>query len=118
MPNECWNYITITATKEELAELIDREFNSYTEDTFEILRRGSEAIEFKLWTQWHPNFEWLESLLTIYPSCWIKNYWSVEDGQAGIWIGTVKQGKSDIRSFGWEEMSIEEEMYKFRTAPK
>ena len=28
---------------------------------------------------WQPDFEWLESLITNYPECWIKNEWWEEE---------------------------------------
>jgi hypothetical protein len=114
MPNDCWNYLTITADKEQITQLLENEFKEHTEDTFRVLKRGVEAVHCKVWSAWHPDFAWLETLLTKYTSCWVKNVWLVEDGEAGVWIGTARKGKVEIRSLDWEEMSIEEEMYRYR----
>jgi len=114
MPNNCWNYLTITGEEEELKNIIKEEFKSLPSNHFNILQRGQEALKCKLWSAWHPNFEWLESLLEKYPSIWVKDIWTVEDGEAGAWIGTARSGKKEIRQLTWEDMSIEEEMYRFR----
>jgi len=111
MPNDCWNYLTITADKEELKNLILEEFKN---QNVKILQRGPEALKCKLLSAWHPNFDWLEGLLEKYPSVWIKNIWTVEDGEAGVWIATVRNGKKEVSQLTWDDMSIEEEMYRFR----
>ena len=116
MPNDCWNHITITADKDDLIQIMKNEFAKYEgkEEIFSISQRGDEAVRLRIWSAWHPDFQWLESLLRKYPSCWVKNEWTVEDGQAGVWLGTVREGKEEIRQFLWEDMSIEEEVYRFR----
>ena len=118
MPNDCWNHITITADKDELSQLMENEFTKYQQreenEIFSISQRGDQAVRIRIWSAWHPDFQWLESLLTKYPSCWVKDEWNVEDGQAGVWLGTAREGKKEIRQFLWEDMSIEEEAYRFR----
>ena len=56
---------------------------------------------------------WLQTLLTTYSSCWIKNDWIVEDGKAGMWIGSNKQGEKHITSSEWDDLSLEAEHYYF-----
>ena len=116
MPNDCWNHITITADKDDLTKLMANEFAKYQgeEEIFSISQRGDEAVRLRIWSAWHPDFELLKGLLRKYPSCWVKNEWTVEDGQAGVWLGTAREGKEEIRQFLWEDMSIEEEVYRFR----
>jgi hypothetical protein len=114
MPNDCWNYLTITADEEELAEILKEEFKDNSPDNFTILQRGKEAVSCKMWSAWHPNFVWMEGLLEKYPTVWVKNTWSVEDGEAGVWVGTGRGGTKSIRQLTWEDMSIEEEFYRFR----
>jgi hypothetical protein len=40
--------------------------------------------------------------------------WPVEDGEAGVWVRTRRGRKKTIRQLTLEEMTIEEEMYRFR----
>jgi hypothetical protein len=122
MPNDCYNYITIThKDSNELDNIINTEFSQFlTKDytsnnnqRFYIYRRGDYGIEFKLWTPWRAEFEWLESFIEKYPEAWIKNTWLSEDGSAGIWIGTMRSGEKDIKRLDWQDMCLEEEMLTF-----
>jgi len=114
MPNECWNNLTITANKDELDKLVDTEFTEVPEWAIKITNRGNLAVRLSLWTAWRPDTEKLEKLIVKYPSCWIKNIWSEEGGLAGIWIGSTKNGEKFIQQLEWNDMSIEEECYRFR----
>lgn len=122
MPNHCDNIITITIkNSDELYRLIDDEFGhflnkNYTSndnEKFYIYRSGDYGINFKLRSDWVADFIWLEGLITKYPEIWIKNNWLSEDGSAGIWIGTMRNGEKEIKRLDWQDMSLEEEMYTF-----
>lgn len=122
MPNDCYNTMTITHTNsDELDDLIDAEFGhflnkNYTSndnDKFYIHRRGDYGITFRLWSAWVADFVWMEGLITKYPKAWIKNSWLSEDGSAGIWIGTMRNGEKEIKRLDWFDMCLEEEMYTF-----
>ena len=113
MPNDCWNSMTIIADKGDLYALMAIEFKDVPEWALQIKRRGVEAVLLNLWSKWHPDFKWLEQLLVKYPSCWVKNDWSEEGGDAGVWIGCAKTG--EIKRLDWREFSIEENSYHFRT---
>ena len=122
MPNDCYNTMTITHTNsDELDDLLNTEFGhfftkNYTSNDnnkFYIYRRGDHGIEFKLWSPWVADFVWLEGLIIKYPKAWIKNTWLSEDGSAGVWIGTMRNGEKEINRLEWRDMSIEEEMYTF-----
>ena len=113
MPNDCWNYIMLTADEAELNKFVSTELE-IPKKKYKVEARGLEAIRLKLWSEWKPDFEWLESLLVKYPSCWIKNEWIVEDGEAGTWIGTARGGEKVIKQLMWDDMSIEESAYRFR----
>ena len=107
--------MTITANKDDITKLLAEEFVKYeNKELFSISEVGQEAAKFRIWSAWHPDFDWLESLLTKYPSCWVKDIWIVEDGQAGVWIGTERKGEKEIRQFLWDDMCIEEEAHRFR----
>ena len=114
MPNDCWNYIMFTADAGDLTRFV-RELKNFPQEHVIIVAQGLEAIRFKIWNPYHPNFEWLESLLTRYRSCWIKNEWIVTDGEAGTWIGTARNGEKVIRQLMWDDMSIDEAEHRFRT---
>ena len=113
MPNDCWNLMTVTGTKEDIDRFFLEELKNEVPDyPHKIYRRGVEGLDFRIWSPWHPNFEWLEKLFSKYPSIWVKNMWHEEGGLAGIWIGSLKDG---IKRFDWEDMCIEEEAHRFRS---
>jgi hypothetical protein len=113
MPNDCWNNITIAShyNPNQLQELINTEFK---DKKIEIQQQGKHGIKLMLWSAWKPNYEWLESFVTKYPDCWIKNDWNEEGGTAGVWIGgrLFKDDASSIKKFQWKDIPIEgENMY-------
>jgi len=117
MPNDCENHITITANRGEIDRLIRNEFmvgetDSYLEHV-KVYRRGHEAIELNMWSAWAPDFNWLAGLLTKYPSCWVKNEWHEEGGNAGVWIGYTRDGTETIQRMEWDDMCLEECAYRF-----
>jgi len=113
MPNDCWNHITLTADAPTLDALMGNEFREIPE--LKILQRGVEGVVLRTWSRWQPDFDWLERLITQYPSCWLKNEWKEEGGNAGVWIGTMRSGTKVIRRMEWEDMCLEELSDKFRT---
>ena len=115
MPNDCWNIITVTGSKDDIDRFFVEEFKNVNSIyPHKIYRRGIEGLDFRVWSPWGPDFEWLEKLLKKYPSIWVKNLWHEEGGLAGIWIGSVKDG---IKRFDWEDMCIEEEAHRFQSSP-
>jgi hypothetical protein len=121
MPNDCWNNITIICedSKEldklfinELTREEDRDYGIefYYYKNITIQKKCFNGIIFQQLTSWKPQYEWLESLLTKYPNCWVKNEWNEEGGIAGVWVGSVKNG---IQSMSWEDLSIEAKYYIF-----
>ena len=109
MPNDCWNYLTIVShdNPEQLEKLLNMEFTH--DKRIEMKKSGKEGIKFELWSSWLPDFEWLESLVTTYPDCWIKNEWNEEGGKAGVWIGgsMIKGHKMEIKRMEWDDICIE-----------
>ena len=114
MPNDCWNFLTITADPGDLFAMLVMEFKDIPVWAIKILKRGAEAISLKLWSPNSPDYNWLEGLLTKYPSCWIKNEWNEEGGSEGVWLGTMRTGKKEIKRMEWQGMSIEEKVRRFR----
>ena len=113
MPNGCLNYMMFTGSEKDVSDFVSAELD-IPERKYTVVGRGLEAIRIKLWLPWKPDFEWMESLLTKYPSCWIKNEWIVEDGEAGTWIGTARDGEKMIKRMMWDDMSLEEAAHRFR----
>ena len=122
MPNDCWNHMTITCEDpEELTRFVQNELQEKGEDgkwvyqePIEMLKRGVKGIMFRQWTPWNPNYEWLESLQTKYPLCWIKNEWDEEGGMAGVWIGyTNQQDEPIVQKMMWRDLCIEEKHFLF-----
>ncbi len=123
MPNDCWNYITITCDdSEELNNLhtneltreegLDYEERFYYYKNINIQKKCMNGLKFKQLTASKPDYKWLETLLSKYPNCWIKNEWNEEGGNAGVWVGSTKKG---IQTMCWEDLSIEENYYIFET---
>lgn len=114
MPNDCWNNLTITANKDDINEIMDIELKDIPEWAIKVGVRGHLGVRLSLWSAWRPDIELLEELIVKYPSSWIKNSWSEEGGNAGIWIGTSRNGEKVIQKLEWNDMSLEEEYHRFR----
>ena len=114
MPNDCWNRMTVTGTEEDVGRFYVEEFKDAPEWAYEIIVKGVEGIQFRLWSRWQPDFVWLEGLLKKYPSLWVKNIWHEEGGLAGVWIGGG-DSKGEIKRLEWHDMCSEENAHRFRT---
>jgi len=120
MPNDCWNTLTFISENNpnELARLYDTEIHcsNIPDEWVKIQNKHDNAINLTLRSNWEPDLEWLVSMLTKYPNCWIKNDWYEEGGTSGIFVGGFlngKQQKTIIQQ--WEELPIEGKvLYKNR----
>ena len=107
MPNDCTNHIIITSVSEsDMKEIVESEMKHMY---IAVKQSSAKGIRFVITTAWTPNYSWMESIRTRYPSCWIKNEWVSEDGTAGVWIGN----KDEVKSLEWLDLSIEDEYYIF-----
>jgi hypothetical protein len=124
MSIDCLNKMTIVCINEdiigELNKLIMNELqykknNQYVyNNTINIIKKGKRGIEFNLWSQWSPDFEWLKSLIHKYPNCWIKNEWNCDSGLAGVWLGYNDTNKNIIiKNKSWDNLSAEDKAYLF-----
>ena len=126
MPNDCWSFMTITCEDpDQLTRLVQKELQ-YKEngalvyhETIEMVKRGVKGIVFRVLTAASPNFVWLESLLSNYPSCWVKNEWEEEGGHAGVWVGyTNEDGDPIVKQMTWNDLCIEAKYFYFLEEPE
>lgn len=108
MPNDCYNKVTITSR----IGINDFLHEIETLPHIRIEKKGKYGICFEYISAWTEDYEWLESFLEKYPSCWIKNVWNTEKGKAGIWIGYFNV-ETRIKVLEWEDLSREDEHYFF-----
>jgi hypothetical protein len=108
MPNNCFNHITITS------RLGINDFIQVIESLphIHIEKKGKFGIRFEYISECRADYDWLETFLEKYPSCWIKNIWNTEDGKAGLWVGYFND-KTCIKALEWEDLSLEDEHYFF-----
>jgi hypothetical protein len=82
-------------------------------DEFFSKETSGQGVEvFNVGSRWLPDYQWLESLLDKYPEIWIKNVWSEEGGNEGVWVGTNRGEQKEIKRLEWEGMCIEEEHHR------
>ena len=124
MANDCYNHLTITCDCE-------KQFNKLVKDEFtdipniHIIHKGAKGIQLVLLSAWKPNYKWLNSLISNYPDCWIKNEWNDDSGTAGIWIAykdkdkdinynnNNNKNKKIIKNIQWKDLSIVDKAYYF-----
>jgi len=108
MPNDCNNRITITSPVEtDIITILD-DIIDIPNTT--VHQSGKNGMRCTIITGWAPDYQWIEELIKKYPSCWVKNEWLSEDGQAGIWVGDCNKHST----FEWIDLSIEDDIYLFR----
>ena len=114
MPNECINRVTITSSSEsDISTIFDTILPGLR--YLKMNQHGKLGIRVEFTTAWKPDYLWLQTLLSAYPSCWIKNEWIVEDGKAGVWIG-YNRGTQRISSMEWDDLSLEAAHYFFESS--
>lgn len=57
-----------------------------------------------------PVYNYLTALLERYPKCWLKNTYTTETGDCGLWIARMSKGKPVIQELEWIELCDEEVM--------
>jgi hypothetical protein len=55
-----------------------------------------------------PIYEYLEELLRAYPSCWMKNEFSTDQGICGVWVARMAKGEVVAQEQAWTELCYEE----------
>jgi len=83
--------------------------DNYFGEKFCTIRRHSEQYMTVSYAYRNGMFyEYLLTLLELYPQCWLKNEFSNEDGNAGIWIARMVNKKPQVQEYEWSELTIEE----------
>jgi hypothetical protein len=57
-----------------------------------------------------PVYNYLTALLERYPKCWLKNTYTTETGDCGLWIARMSKEKPIIQELEWIELCDEEVM--------
>jgi hypothetical protein len=92
---------------EEILHIAKRFFGTAAK----VTHRSNKYIVFSYEFRNFPINEYLEELLVKYPTCWIKNQYSTDDGQCGMWIGRFRGEEPDIQQFTWTELTDLEEFH-------
>ena len=118
MPNDCFNRITVSCT---VGNQYLRELNTFIHTDLRDLQTNTiqynnninvecsktRYITFTLRTNWTPDYEWLQKMVSKYPHCLIKNFWGEEGGAAGVWVGYYENASPVIQQLEWDDLCIE-----------
>ena len=77
----------------------------------ERILRTPHHLAYRLLFRNEPIYEQLELLLNKYSKCWIKNDYATENGECGLWIGRFQDGKPQIHTREWQELTAEEILF-------
>jgi len=77
----------------------------FSPGSINILHRTPNYFVFSYEFDNLPIYYYLEKLLNTYPSCWIKNTYSTNEGGNGVWIGQFRDGKPYIQKHEWIELT-------------
>jgi len=92
---------------EEILYIASRFFGK----SVQVKERSERCIIFSYEFRNFPINEYLIELLVTYPQCWIKNQYSADDGQCGMWIGRFRGEEPDIQELSWRELTDVEEFH-------
>ena len=105
MGNDVRNTLTIRAsTITDLVAILGK-FSNY-----KVSSMGTRGAVIVFHTNWTPEINKLEEIISEFPTAWVKNEWLVEDGEAGVWVGQHGMTKS----LTWDDISLEEWVYGFQ----
>jgi len=99
------NYLILQDTTEECKLIADHFFGK---EHIEVRHRSERYLVCTFHYRNRPIFQYFKEMLTKYPMCWIKNEYSTEDGDCGIWIGRYQNGELEIQEVEWQELTMEE----------
>ena len=97
---------TLETADPELREISEVFFGPTQVD---ILHRASRYLIIGYNFRNQPVHQYLAALLTANPTCWIKNTYTTDAGNCGLWIGRMgPNGVPVIQELEWEELCEEE----------
>jgi len=75
----------------------------------DILHRAPKYLVIGYNFRNQPVYQYLTALLKANPTCWIKNTYTTDIGNCGLWIGRMApNGAASIQELEWEELCEEE----------
>ena len=66
-------------------------------------KKTSNSLKISFYFRNIPPDDYLKLLLNKYKDCWFKNEYNTEDGDCGMWIGEIWNGKEKIQTMEWME---------------
>ena len=94
----------LTEGNDEILYIAERFF-----ENAKVIHRSEKYLVFSYEFRNVPINHYLQALLEKYPQCWMKNEFSTDSGQCGMWLGRFRHRKPYIQELSWMELSIEEE---------
>ena len=80
----------------------------FSPENINVLIRNPKYLVFTYGFDNLPIYYYLERLLATYPTCWIKNAYSTNEGGHGVWVGRFRNGKPHIQKYEWIELTDSE----------
>jgi hypothetical protein len=77
-----------------------------------ILERTDHYLRITFMTRHGPPYAYLSALLLLNRQCWMKNTYKDDEGNAGVWMGSIIRGEVGSQAFDWLELTQEEEMHE------
>ena len=121
MPNSCWNVFTIIGETDVIEQIYETELKQLEDiispedkPIIHFIKRSDTGIKFELYSKWEPDKEWINNLMSKYPSVFLKNEWSEEGGCAGVIVGGTLHNKVyPIKEMSWVDVPIEDEFHPY-----
>jgi hypothetical protein len=80
----------------------------FGKDNIKILHRNSKYLVIGYDARNGTFYDYLLQILEQFPKCWLKNEYSDENGNAGIFIARFIDGKVGVQVCEWNELTVEE----------
>lgn len=96
----------VVKTSDSQIMRISKDF--FGKDNIQILHRNSKYLVIGYDARNGTFYDYLLQILEQYPKCWLKNEYSDENGNAGIWIARYVNGKIAVQEHEWTELTVEE----------
>jgi hypothetical protein len=98
--------LALETSDPELREISDAFFGS---KNIKVLHRAPKYLVADYYFRNEPVYQYLTELLKENPTCWIKNTYSTDAGNCGLWIGRMgPDGVPSVQDLEWGELCEEE----------